>query len=118
MTLAVIRFVLLDIVGEILYWPVWWYTRGLWEALKWAGRGLRDEWGVLALTLWLRSMFTPMYADYSFAGRAISFVFRVLILGWRLMKFFIWVAWYAVGLALYAGLPAAAAYVLFSFFRQ
>lgn len=116
--LQLIRFVTLDIIGEILYWPVWWYTCGLWEVMKWAGRGLKDEWIILALGPWLNSMFIPMYADYSLAGRAISFVFRILILGWRLLKFSIWVVWYLAGLLLYVGLPAVSVYFLLMFFRS
>lgn len=118
LVLHIVRFVALDIVGEVFYWPIWWYTRGLWEVLKWVGRGLRDEWIVLALGPWLRSMFTPMYADYSFAGRAISFVFRIIILGFRLVKFSIWLAWYFIGALLYVGLPAAAVYLLVMFMRK
>lgn len=108
---------MVDVLLDILTWPVWWCTQGLWTVLKWVGRGIANEWFDFGLGPWLKSMFTPMYADYSLAGRAISFVARIIILVFRLAQFILWFALYLVALALYIGLPVGAAYLLYTFYR-
>ncbi|MEW6610922.1 MAG: hypothetical protein AB1352_04860 [Patescibacteria group bacterium] len=113
----VMKLVIIDTVLDIIMWPVWWFTQGLWTTLRWVGRGIANEWFDFGLGPWLKSMFTPMYADYSLAGRAISFVARVIILAFRLLQFSLWVVFYVVGVALYLGLPGAAVYLLVTFYH-
>lgn len=44
----------------------------------------------LGLHIWLKVIFKPMYADYSLAGRAISFVMRLIILAVDLIFVSLW----------------------------
>lgn len=117
LALHVVQFAVIDTVLDILKWPAWWCTQGLWTILRWVGRGIANEWFDFGLGPWFKSMFTPMYADYSLAGRAISFVARIIILAFRLVQFILWVVLYIAVCAVYLGLPAAAAYLLYSFYR-
>ena len=84
-----ISFVAKEIVGDILYFPIWWYTKGL----KNAAFSLRDNVYKLARSLALRlllaNMFKPMFGQYSFSGRIISFFMRVLQLVVYLILFII-----------------------------
>ena len=112
-----IKIVTIDIVYSIVRWPVWWYTQGFWGQLTWVASGMKREWWNLALTAWLKSILTPMYGDYSFAGRAISFVARMVILIYRMVMFIIWGAWYVIMLIPYLLLPALPAYLFVKFFR-
>ncbi|OGL88782.1 hypothetical protein A3I42_03235 [Candidatus Uhrbacteria bacterium RIFCSPLOWO2_02_FULL_49_11] len=117
LAIHVVRLVVVDVLLDIFTWPTWWCTLGLWTVLKWVGRGIANEWFDFGLGPWLKSMFTPMYADYSLAGRAISFVARIIILTFRFVQFFLWLVLYMVALALYIALPLGAAYFLISFYR-
>lgn len=83
-------FILRESVGELLYFPVWWYSHGF--ALT--ARKLLNSWlGLsrrLSLVILLRTMGKPMYGDYTRSGKIISFFFRLLILGVRLVQFGVW----------------------------
>lgn len=83
-------FVLRELIGEVLYFPVWWYSRGL----AGTGRSLLSQWYGLAnrmsIPILARTMGRPMYGDYTRSGRVISFFFRLLLLVSRLVVFGVW----------------------------
>ncbi len=83
-------FVLRELLGEILYFPIWWYTRGL--ALT--ARSLANKWygllNRLSIPILARTMNRPMYGDYTRSGRIISFFFRIILLVSRLVVFGFW----------------------------
>jgi hypothetical protein len=85
-------FILRETVGELLYFPVWWYSIGIWHFLQTLWRRWRSVVEYLAIRILAKNMFRPMYADYTRSGRVISFFFRVLILGTRLVVLVIWTA--------------------------
>jgi hypothetical protein len=87
-----IRFILRETIGELLYFPVWWYSIGLVTFIKTLGREWLTITDRLAIRILAKNMLRPMYADYSRPGRVISFVFRVLILGVRLVVLCLWSA--------------------------
>ncbi|MBI2984785.1 MAG: hypothetical protein HYY50_04130 [Candidatus Kerfeldbacteria bacterium] len=85
-----LSFVLREVIGEILYFPVWWYSDGL--RLTWR-RTVRQWWGMvdrLGLRFLIINIGKPMYADYSRSGRIISFFFRLLLIGWSLAVLTVW----------------------------
>ena len=85
-----LKLIVVDIVLDFFYWPIWWYTTGLKNSLFFCGRQIKEAWRALALGIWFRNIFTPMYGDRSFLGRAISMVMRLVILIWRLVWMVIW----------------------------
>jgi hypothetical protein len=94
-------FLLRELVGEILYFPVWWYSQGL--RLAW--QRLIRQWARLYNRLGLRFLFAnmgkPMYGDYTRSGKVISFFFRLFLVGWSMLVMlfggalavFIFLAW-------------------------
>lgn len=107
------KFIIIDIIGDFLWWPIWWYTAGLWERLKWFGGQLKATWKALAIGLWLKNFFAPMYADRSILGRSISLVMRIVILIWKLVWFFIWVVIVLAALLAWIGLPIFVVYMIY-----
>lgn len=105
MTLATAVFdfskILLQFVGDLLYFPIWWYTRGLIRIINWAGRYLRDRLRANGLLIWIRNIFTPMYGQTDWAGLLISFGTRVVqiiartiaMLFWLLMVIAVVIVW-------------------------
>lgn len=88
MFLFILQRLCLEALLDCLYFPLWWYTRGLLQmiqtALTWCATGNRH----LAPGLWLQNIFVPMYGQYDFTGKMISFFmrsvqifFRSIILG-------------------------------------
>lgn len=88
-----LAFILRELVGEILYFPVWWYTRGL--VLAW--RRLERQWWRMFDRLGIRFLLVnigkPMYGDYTRSGKIISFFFRLFLVGWSLIVLGVWSAW-------------------------
>lgn len=78
MMLLVLQRIALEAFLDILYMPVWWYSRGLlyWgkKCLGWFREG--NEW--LSPGLWLKNILVPMFGQYDWQGRIISFVIRLV----------------------------------------
>jgi len=86
------KFIIIDIIGDFVYWPVWWYTVGVKNAVFFCGRQIREAWLALALGIWLKNLFTPMYDERSIFGRAISLVMRIVVLLWKMAWLALWMA--------------------------
>lgn len=71
------KFLLADVIGDALYFPLWWYSRGLLRFLKAEWGRLRNLAARLGLGVWTRYLFTPMFGQYDAAGRIISFFVRI-----------------------------------------
>lgn len=98
------KFIAKDLILDILYWPIWWYSGGVvraWQRMIDTIKQGNDE---LALLVWMKNIFRPMFGDYSFQGRLISFFMRVIQIIGRGIFFLFWVAfaflWFLVWLAL------------------
>lgn len=102
----VLRTLLIDELGQVLYFPAWWYTKGLGYAVRRAfgavGRSARS----FGVSVWLKNLFRPMYGQRDIAGRLISFFFRsvtiffysILLLAEVLAAFVFLIAWLALPL--------------------
>jgi hypothetical protein len=93
--------IILQVLGEILYFPVWWYSVGLLRFSKALGLFWLGQEESLGLSVWVRNIFVPMYGQRDIASRLISFVmravqiiFRGLILAFLLLILLaIWLGW-------------------------
>jgi len=110
--LAAISFITKDIIGDILYFPLWWYSQGLkktalgfWEQLKSMARGL-------ALPVLARHLLKPMYGDYTRSGRVISFFMRIIQFAVLSVGVSIWALILLVLLIAWIAAPALIVYML------
>ncbi|MEK7516202.1 MAG: hypothetical protein AAB562_01250 [Patescibacteria group bacterium] len=99
------KFLLADVIGDALYFPFWWYSRGLLRFLKAVWGWLRNLAARLGLGVWTRYLFTPMFGQYDVAGRIISFFVRVFQILFRSVLMLAAVCVAAVVLAFYLALP-------------
>ena len=68
--------VVLGALKEVVYFPLWWYTRGIAIVVKFAGEGI-SGWNMrTGFGVWLRNVFTPMFGQRDAVGRMISFCIR------------------------------------------
>lgn len=83
-------FLLREFGGDLISWPIWWYSTGTAVTARSLWRQWRElaEW--LSLRILLKTMFKPMYGDYSKSGRAISFVIRLLLIVTRTIVLAVW----------------------------
>lgn len=102
------RFVVRDILIDIIRFPIWWYTRGTANALRFVWSELLSIIDRLSLRILIRNLGKPMYGDYSRSGRIISFFIRLMVFGFKLVGLAIWIAVLFAGLSLwFFVLPAA-----------
>ena len=104
--------IFLDIIGEILYFPLWWYSAGLKRTFLYVLHSIKNTSLDLALPLMLKSMFKPMFGQADRQGRAISFFMRLILLFSRLLVFIILAILNLVILILWLALPVLVAWGL------
>lgn len=101
-------FLLRELVGDVLYFPVWWYSRGLSQTASSLVRSWQSVINHLSLPILIRTMGKPMYGDYTRSGRIISFFFRIFLVLTRLILVVLWTVVDLVLLALWVAGPAVA----------
>lgn len=104
--------ILLSFVGDILYFPLWWYTRGFWGALVWAGHFLQRRLQGTALLIWVKNLFTPMFGQRDIAGKLISFIVRCAQIVVRSIIMAFWVIFAIAGVLLWLIAPIYVIYQL------
>jgi hypothetical protein len=99
------RLLVLDYIAEILYFPVWWYGPGLINALDFFAHGLIEANRFTGLTLLVKNLFKPMFAQYDRQGRIISFFMRLVLIVYKTFVFLLMVIFYLLMLAFWLLLP-------------
>ncbi len=103
--ISALKSLVLDLIGEILYFPLWWYGLGLKQVVLNVGRSIKNTSRDLALPLLFKSLFKPMFGQYDREGRIISFFMRIFVTLSRLVFFFFLSLLYLIGLILWLLLP-------------
>ncbi len=85
------KFVLKDIVLDILYWPVWWYTAGTVKMFKKMLMFIDQGNSELGVTIWVKNIFVPMFGQYDWQSRIISFFVRLFNVIFRAIVLLFWV---------------------------
>ncbi|OGL63850.1 hypothetical protein A3C09_04960 [Candidatus Uhrbacteria bacterium RIFCSPHIGHO2_02_FULL_47_44] len=86
----VLKHLLLDLVREILFLPVWWFTIGLAQMVLWCGHSVKHAAETTGLTIWAKNLFVPMYGETSVSGKLISFFVRLIMVIARGVATFVW----------------------------
>jgi hypothetical protein len=92
-----------EIVIDIIYFPLWWYTRGLVRLVFFLEKFIINRERSLAFLVWVKNIHRPMYGQYDWQGRLISFfmrLFQIIVRGivlvfwliFALALFLIWIA--------------------------
>lgn len=111
-----IKYFFADLLGGVIAFPLWWYTFGLKIMLEWLGRSIKLVNQYMAVSIWFKNIFVPMYGETGFAGRAISFFVRFFMILARGLGFIILSIVVLVFFGLYlAILPLAVMGIIFHF---
>lgn len=105
-------FLLREFVGDVLYWPVWWYSRGLGQTASALVRSWQRVIDHLSLPILFRTMGKPMYGDYTRSGRVISLFFRLFLVATRLVLVVAWAVVDVILLLLWLAGPVVAGAML------
>ncbi|MFH1367350.1 MAG: hypothetical protein ABIH38_05240 [Patescibacteria group bacterium] len=106
------KFIFKELVLDVIYFPVWWYTKGLKKAWIFFTGEVSDWANRLSLKILFKSMFKPMYGDYSRSGRIISFFMRIIVFGFKLILMVIWLTVLLVIFLLWAVMPVFIVYLI------
>ena len=87
-----------DALLDLFYFPLWWYTGGVVHSAKWCGQFFMEGNKTLAPVLWIQNLFVPMFGQYDWQGRIISFFMRLAQFFFRSLALLIW---FVVCLALF-----------------
>lgn len=90
-----------EIIWDLVYFPLWWYSRGLMELVLHLKSILDSKEKSLALFVWMKNLFVPMYGQHDFWGSLISFIMRsfqiiarsLIMLFWLFLASFIVCFW-------------------------
>lgn len=102
------------ILSEAATGPVWWYTHGLLHVLSWWQENARLLWHRLSVGLWARNILVPMFGQYDWQGRVISFLIRLAQITFRTIGYICVVVFFACGVLLWLVAPLLVLYGLFS----
>lgn len=105
LTLTLGKYFIFDTIKHILYWPIWWYSSGFIIVLKSTGRKIVQAWKGLALDIWLKNIFRPMYGQYDVVSRLISFIMRFIQIIFRFIIMIIVTLLILLLPIIYLGLP-------------
>ncbi len=101
-----------QIIIDILYFPLWWYSLGFFRLLKGLAIFLKERWIIIGAGVWLKNIFTPMYGQSDFTSRAISFFVRLFQIIFRFIAFLFFIILVIAAILLWLLLPIALVYVI------
>ncbi len=112
MMVLILQRLFLEALFDVFYFPVWWYTRGAWHAAGWCFGLLKEGNTRLAPGLWAQTIFVPMFGQYDFVGRLISFMMRLGNLIIRGALLVLWLGACASLFAAWLAIPVVVSYGL------
>lgn len=112
MWLLVFQRLAFESILDIFYFPLWWYTGGVVHSVRWCAQFFMQGNHSLAPMLWLKNLFVPMFGQYDWQGRIISFVMRffqfcfrsLALLFWFFICVVLFLGWLALPVAVFSGL--------------
>ena len=101
-----------DVVGGLVYAPVFWYTRGLSDAAQYCLRLIVRRWYALGVGVWIANLFVPMFGQHDMAGVLISFFMRLVQIFARGLVMILWTLLVIILFIAYLVVPVLVAYEL------
>jgi len=83
--------IIAQFIWKIIFFPIWWYSLGFLRFVSRIFSFWRSEQRALGLWVWFRNIFVPMYGQYDFTGRVISFIVRCAQILFRGLAMLFWI---------------------------
>lgn len=91
MWLLIFQRMIIEFALDVLYFPLWWYTDGLKRVAIGCWHLVQDGNAHFSPGLWLKNIFVPMFGQYDWQGRLMSFFMRLANVIGRSICLVIWV---------------------------
>lgn len=109
--------IILELIGDIIYFPLWWYSRGLVSFARGQIEFLLNREKGLALSVWVKNIFKPMFGQNDWQGVLISVIMRIFQIIVRSIAMLFWIAVSFFMLLLWVFLPVLIFYqIIFQLF--
>jgi hypothetical protein len=90
-----------ELIGDVIFFPLWWYTKGFFDVLKGQLEFLQNRQKGLALGVWVKNIFKPMFGQSDWQGLLISIIMRIFqiivrsiaMIFWLFVSLFIIIFW-------------------------
>lgn len=112
MGILIFQHLVLESIIDIFYFPLWWYSKGIVYALRQCFALLKSGNESLAPGLWLANLFVPMYGQFDWQGRIISFFMRLAQILARIFGLFLWLVFCSTLFLIWLALPVVVFYGL------
>lgn len=96
---AVSKVLFINLLGSVVWFPAWWYSKGLVGVTATALSTLSYRSKSFGFAIWIKNFFVPMYGQYDITGRAVSVFMRLIVLVGRAIALGIEALLYGLGLA-------------------
>lgn len=78
LVLQSLKYIIWDLLGDFIKFPIWWYTKGAFRALLFCVNKLVETEKSFALRVWIKNLFKPMFGQRDWQGKIISFFMRLI----------------------------------------
>ncbi|MDP2685353.1 MAG: hypothetical protein Q8P20_10065 [bacterium] len=110
---ATLKYIAVEIIWDVIYFPIWWYSKGLMGIINYCLESATFHVNRrMALGIWMKNMFKPMYGDYTREGRIISIFMRFFVLIWKMIGTVLWLVFLFVIFILWIILPLLIIYFI------
>lgn len=99
------RLLFVDLLGSVVWFPVWWYSKGLSLVSSKALAALQYRVRSYGFRIWVRNFFVPMYGQYDITGRLVSVFMRFIVLIGRSIALAVEALIYGLGLVVWVIAP-------------
>jgi len=113
MWVLVLQRLVLEFVLDLFYFPLWWYTGGLKKVALSCARFWQDGNLQMSPGLWLKNIFVPMYGQYDWQSRLVSFFIRLFNVIIRGLGLLLWTIFVCFLFSLWIVFPVFVAYMIF-----
>lgn len=105
--------IFVEIGRDVLFFPLWWYTRGLVNIIKAQINFVSNRQKSLALFVWIKNIFKPMYGQRDWQGILISIFIRLIQIFFRSIMMIFWVLITILLIIVWIALPLVVVFEIF-----
>ena len=113
MNILLIQRTILQFFWDIIYFPIWWYSKGAKKTFLFCIDLVKFGNKYMAPMIWVRNILTPMFGQNDIKGRIVSFIMRVANIIGRFIGLIIWSLFVIFIFLLWVGAPILVLFMLF-----
>ena len=99
-----------ELIRDIVFFPFWWFTKGVLGTTKSLAKWLQAREKALGLSVWIKNLLRPMYGQTDWQGKLISFFVRLIEIIFRSAIMVFWVMVALIMFAFWIALPIFVVY--------